>query len=197
MTRLVTVHGLDANACISALQKFIRRGMEREAMQVAVEMGHTSKGFATWVANRLEIISHEDIGLAAPEVIVLVRTCCEQARSLWNEEKLGVWRMIVGTAIRALCRAPKSREGDHFQAAIGLASLLEDFCPQLPDWIHDQHTVKGKAKGRSLAYFREVSTQLVPPAKPDVYEAEAYRLWAVKAERSAAGKPDKGQSNLF
>lgn len=180
MVRLVTVHGLDANACVSALQKFIRRGMEREAMEVAVEMGHTSKPFATWVTNRLEIISHEDIGLAAPSVILLVRTCCEQARALWNAEKLGQWRLIVGTAIRAMCRAAKSREGDHFQAAVGLRSQLEGFCPELPDWIYDQHTAKGKAKGRKLDYFREVSTRLHPPAKPDAYEEEAYRLWAVK-----------------
>ena len=72
-----TVHNLGAHECISGMQKFIRRGMEREAMELAVELGHTSKGFATWVTTRLEIISHEDIGLAAPEIIPLVRTCCE------------------------------------------------------------------------------------------------------------------------
>jgi replication-associated recombination protein RarA len=113
-----TIHNLGAHECISAMQKFIRRGMEREAMEMAVELGHTSKGFATWVTTRLEIISHEDVGLAAPEIIPLVRTCCEQARAWWNADKLGQWRMPIGTAIRALARAAKSREGDHFQAAV-------------------------------------------------------------------------------
>ena len=121
-----TIHGLTPHDCISAMQKFIRRGMEREAMEVACEMGHTSKGFATWVAGRLEVISHEDVGLAAPEVITLVRTCVEQAKEWWEADRLGKWRMPIGTAIRALCRAPKSREGDHFQAAVGLPLEIED-----------------------------------------------------------------------
>ena len=184
-----TIHNLGADECISAMQKFIRRGMEREAMEMAVEMGHTSKGFATWITTRLEIISHEDIGLAAPEIIPLVRVCCEQARAWWDADKLGQWRMPIGTAIRAMCRAAKSREGDHFQAAVGLRSQLEDFRPEIPDWCYDQHTIKGKAKGRGVDYFRTVSTKLVPaPKKPDDYEAEAYRLWAIKSEAVATAK---------
>jgi replication-associated recombination protein RarA len=183
-----TTHNLNPFECLSAMQKFIRRGLEREAMEVAVEMGHTSKGFATWVANRLEIISHEDIGLAAPEIIPLVRTCCEQAREWWDSNKLGQWRMAIGTAIRAMCRAAKSREGDHFQAAIGLRSQLEEYTPEIPDWVQDQHTQRGRAKGRGLKYFREVSTKLEPPAEPDEYEDEAYRLWALKRQTEAEAK---------
>jgi hypothetical protein len=52
-------NGLPALGCISAMQKCIRRGMEREAMQFAVELLSTSKQFHTMVCNRLEIISHE------------------------------------------------------------------------------------------------------------------------------------------
>ncbi len=194
-----TIHNLGAHECISAMQKFIRRGMEREAMEMAVELGHTSKGFATWVTTRLEIISHEDVGLAAPEIIPLVRTCCEQARAWWNADKLGQWRMPIGTAIRALARAAKSREGDHFQAAVGLRSQLEDFRPSIPEWCYDQHTIRGKAQGRSVDYFRKVSTKLVPaPKKPDDYESEAYRLWEVKASSdTTAGKPQSDEKQLF
>lgn len=195
-----TLHNLGPHECISALQKFIRRGMEREAMEVACEMGHTNKGFATWVTTRLEVISHEDIGLAAPEVIPLVRVCCEQARQWWDENKLGMWRMPIGTAIRAMCRANKSREGDHFQAAVGLANQLENKIPQIPDWCYDQHTVRGKAKGRGLKYFREVSTALVPaPEGRDEYEEEAYRLWAIKQSATTTGKAGKAdpQNSLF
>jgi len=96
-------------------------------------------------------------------------------------EKLGQWRMPVGTAIRAMCRAPKSREGDHFQAAVGLRSQLESYTPDVPDWTCDQHTNRGKALGRGLDYFRAESTKLVPaPAEKDPYEDEAYRLWELK-----------------
>lgn len=196
-----TIHGMDAHTCISAMQKFIRRGMEREAMEVAVEMGHTSRGFGSWVANRLELIAHEDIGLAAPEVIMLVRTSCQQAREWYDAEKLAGWRMAIGTAIRSMCRAKKSREGDHFQAAIGLRSLLEGYAPEVPDWVFDGHTRKGKAKGRGVEYFRTVSTRLSPPAKKDAYEDEAYRLWELKANgapRAAEEEPPvKRRGQLF
>ena len=140
-------------------------------------------------------------GLPAPEIIPLVRTCCEQARAWWNADKLGQWRMPIGTAIRALARAAKSREGDHFQAAVGLRSQLEDFRPPIPEWCYDQHTIRGKAQGRGVDYFRKVSTKLVPaPKKPDDYESEAYRLWEVKASSdttASKGKPQSDEKQLF
>ena len=77
-----TKNGLDAFSCISAMQKYIRRGMEVEAMHVACEMCHTSKQFCTMVLNRLEIISHEDIGLADPQAVMFVSTCVEQIKRL-------------------------------------------------------------------------------------------------------------------
>jgi hypothetical protein len=36
-----TKNGLPAMACVSAMQKAIRRGMEREAMEFTVELMHT------------------------------------------------------------------------------------------------------------------------------------------------------------
>lgn len=182
-------------ACVSAMQKCIRRGLEREAMEFACELLHTSKAFNTMVCNRLEIISHEDIdSIANPEVIPYVRAAAEQARAWYNPEKLGKSRMPIGNAIRLMCRAAKSREGDHFQAAIGLRSLLEGFAPKVPDWAHDQHTYEGRKKGRGIEYFRTESTKLVPAAKPDEYETEAYRLWVLK--ENGGGKARKGQQSL-
>jgi len=192
-----TIHGMSPHDCISSLQKFIRRGLEREAMEMACEMGHTSKAFGTWLTNRLEIISHEDIGLACPNIITLVHTCCEQAREWYNPDKLGQWRMAVGTAIRAMCRAPKSREGDHFQAAVGLRSQLEGYTPEVPDWTCDQHTARGKALGRGLDYFRTESTKLVPaPDGKDPYEDEAYRLWELKRRGVQPTAATKGKGTV-
>ncbi len=190
-----TVHKMNAFDCISAMQKCIRRGMEREAMEFACELGHTSKAFVSMVCNRLEFICHEDIGLAAPEVIPLVRLCCQQAKEWYKPEDHGKWRTPVGTAIRAMCRAAKSREGDHFQSAVGLRSELQDFVPEVPDWAYDMHTRQGKAMGRGLEYFREFCAQLNPsPDEPDGYEDEAYEMWTIlhahKADVKAAKKAD-------
>jgi hypothetical protein len=52
--------------------------------------------------------------------------------------------------------------------------------PTVPDWALDGHTIEGKRMGRGLAYFREHSAKLVPPVKPDDYEAKAYRLLGLK-----------------
>ena len=60
-----TKSGLPAMACVSAMQKAIRRGMEREAMEFAVELMHTSKAFHSMVCNRPEVICHEDLDTLA------------------------------------------------------------------------------------------------------------------------------------
>ena len=96
--------------------------------------------------------------------------------------------MAVGNAIRMMCRAPKSRAGDHFEAAIGLASLLEGKKPTIPDWAHDMHTATGKRMGRGVEHFRTEGTKLVPaPKAADPYEDEAYRLCDFEA-RGAQGR---------
>jgi hypothetical protein len=89
-----------------------------------------------------------------------------------------------------LARATKSREGDHFQAAIGLRSLLENFKPTIPDFALDRHTSQGKRMGRGLDHFRDEGTQLVPPVEPDEWQAEAFRLWAVRDKLKAQSKQD-------
>ena len=54
---------------------------------------------------------------------------------------------MVGNAFRMMGRAPKSRAGCHFDAAVGLRLLLEGFAPEIPDHTLDMHTTKGKAMG--------------------------------------------------
>jgi len=180
-----TKNGLPAMGCVSALQKCIRRGLELDAMRFAVELHQTSKGFCTMVCNRLEVISHEDIDTtASPWIVPFVRTAVEQAKEWYDPARLGRSRMPIGNAIRMMARAPKSREGDHFQCAVGQAAELEGYIPTIPDWANDQHTLVGKRQGRGIEYFRLVSSILSPaPLVPDPYIDEAYRLWKLKAER--------------
>ena len=193
-----TIHGLCPFECMSAMQKCIRRGLEREAMEFACELGHTTKGFATIVTNRLQVISHEDVGIGDPAIIPLVRACCEQARQFYSPKDVGNWRMMIGSAIRAMARAPKSREGDHFHAAVGLRHQLLDKVPEIPDWALDAHTARGRKLGRGLDYFRAESTRLEPaPEQPDPYEAEAYEMWKVRDGRKGAEAGPEAQETLF
>ena len=177
-----TKNGPPAMACGSAMQKAIRRGMEREAMEFAVELMHTSKAFHSMVCNRLEVICHEDLDtLAAPHVFPFVAASLAASRERYSKS-IGEARLMVGNAIRMMmCRSPKSRAGCHFAAAIGLRSMLEDYAPTIPDYALDMHTMKGKAMGRGLDHFRKEGAKLVPPPTgDDPYEDEAYRLWAIK-----------------
>jgi replication-associated recombination protein RarA len=176
-----TTHNMAAMACVSAMQKCIRRGMEREAMEFACELVHTSKAFHSMVCNRLEVICHEDLDtLAAPWVVPFVATALAQSRERYSKS-IGEARLMVGNAIRIMARAPKSRAGCHFAAAIGLRSSLEDFAPTIPDWANDQHTLAGRKLGRGLDHFRREGAKLVPPPiGDDPYEDEAYRLWLIK-----------------
>ncbi len=176
-----TKSGLNALTCISALQKAIRRGLEREAMEFAVELMHTSKNFHSMVCNRLEVICHEDLDtLAAPHVVPFVAAALAQSRERYSKS-IGEARLMIGSAIRMMARAPKSRAGCHFAAAIGLRSMLEDFAPTIPDYALDMHTMKGKAMGRGLDHFRAEGAKLIPPpTADDPFEDEAYRLWKIK-----------------
>ncbi|RXG96113.1 hypothetical protein [Bradyrhizobium zhanjiangense] len=178
-----TKSGLPAMACVSAMQKCIRRGMEREAMEFAVELMHTSKAFHTMVCNRLEVICHEDLDtLAAPHVFPFVAASLAASRDRYSKS-IGEARLMIGNAIRMMCRSPKSRAGCHFAAAIGLRSSLEGYAPTIPDSAYDQHTLTGKKLGRGLDHFRKEGAKLVPPpTAADPYEDEAYRLWAIKQQ---------------
>ena len=169
-----TESGLPAMACISAMQKAIRRSMEKEAMEFAVELMHTSKAFHSMVCNRLEVICHEDLDtLAAPHVVPFVATAVAQSKERYSKS-IGEARLMIGNAIRIMARAPKSRAGCHFAAAIGLRSLLEDFAPAIPDWANDQHTLAGRKLGRGLDHFRAEGAKLIPPpTDDDPYEDEA------------------------
>lgn len=178
--QLTTIGGLDAFEAISALQKFIRRGMEREAGEMAFQVGATSKQMFTWLCNRLTVISHEDIGLADPQVVMFVETCITQATRFYDKP---AWRLIIGNAVRAMCRANKSREGDHYQAVCWYPFEIDGRVPEIPDWTRDGHTAAGKRKGRGIGYFKEVSAQLKPSPDPDNYEHEAYVWWQLKEQK--------------
>ncbi len=152
-------------------------------MEFAVELMHTSKAFHSMVCKRLEIISHEDIDTQAePHIVPFVATAVEQAMRWYDPDKLGASRMVIGNAIRMMCRAAKSREGDHFAAAIGLRSQLEGFVPTIPDWANDQHTIEGKHGPWPRSLPQRGREAGAAADRADAYEDEAYRLWPIKQQ---------------
>jgi replication-associated recombination protein RarA len=130
------------------------------------------------VCNRIEICAHEDIGLADQAAVLFSSQAIEQARRFYKPERQGECMIMVGNAVRCLCRAHKSREGDHYQAVCMLNSELNDYVPEVPDFAYDSHNLEGRKRGRGVQFFKEEGTQLVPTReKPDLYEEEAFELW--------------------
>jgi len=160
--------------CISALQKAVRRAQEPEALHWFLEL--EGAALFAWAVNRLRIVSHEDIGLADPTAALFANHAFDLAAK-WKRGKNDAWKIAAGNGIRALCRAKKSREGDHFQAAVQ-GRRADGWHPDIPDFALDKHTRRGKKLGRGLDHFRNEGTKLVPPPDgPDPYEADAYRFW--------------------
>jgi hypothetical protein len=118
-----------------------------------------------------------------PMIVPVVATAVAQAMRWYDADKLGSSRLAIGNAICMMCRAKKSREGDHFAAAVGLREQLEGFVPAIPDWAIDKRTIEGKKLRRGIEHLRAEGAKLEPPAQKDVYEDQAYRLWELKAKQ--------------
>jgi replication-associated recombination protein RarA len=174
-----THHGLAMMPCLSALQKAIRRGDAETAMQFACELMHTSKAFFTAVCNRLEVISHEDVGVRM--AIQFTATCVEQAKRHYQPDKIGPARLMIGNAIQFLCASKKTRAGTSFAAAIGLENLNEPAVPKIPDYAYDVHTREGRRMGRGIEHFLKEGSKLSNEIKgSDPYKARAIAQWKQK-----------------
>lgn len=174
-----TRNNMSSFDCISALQKCIRRGLEREAMHFAMEMCMSSKAFYTRTLNRLIVIAHEDIGLADRDAVTFAMVNILAIRDRYDAEKPGKYGLALGSVIRVLCRAKKSRVGDWF-GIIAIQNVRSGIQPRIEDWMLDMHTQRGKAMGRGLDHFLSEGCKLYPePEHPELYEDEAIKLLRV------------------
>lgn len=170
---LTTPNGHRCDETVSALQKCIRRGLEREALYFATELDLA--GFPDYLWRRLRIIASEDVGLAAPEVAVQVRALSENfadQRKHNAKSKSGTRsgeRLFIVQAVLLLVRAPKSRMVDHVVMVLyeGEREPLE-----IPDFALDRHTKRGRQLGRGLDHFFDEGALLAGETIPDPYAAE-------------------------
>lgn len=176
--RPITENGYSLFDAASSLQKSIRRGMEEEAMYWAAEL---ETKYHKYLWRRLQIISIEDVGLASHLTVLYVA----EMRTLYDElhreceggKKGRSFRMALGNAVLALCRAPKCRIGDDFQIVI-YGRRVNGWRLDVPDFAYDMHTARGREIGRGPEHFWTESIQLENPS-PDVdnpYTPEAREL---------------------
>jgi replication-associated recombination protein RarA len=163
----------------SALQKCIRRGLERESLYWASELD--AAGYGNYVWKRLRIIATEDVGIADSNVCVQVRTLYENWRDIKAMPHQKFPRIFIVHAVLILVRAPKSRIVDHAGMVVydGGQEWME-----VPEFALDKHTGRGRRMGRGEEHFFESSTLLVNETLEDEYKEEAR---AVRTGQPASG----------
>jgi len=152
------VSGKDFYEVVSAFQKFVRRGMEHEALWCATEL--SISGYEEYVWRRIKVMVSEDIGVgmislpAQIDALYTTYTAMKKEKNHHKPEKLPFIH-----ALMLIIRSKKSRLVDNkCWYYFGLRDMISPV--EIPDWIHDCHTRKGKAMGRGNDYFFEHSAKI-------------------------------------
>ena len=173
---LPTLNGHRFDEALSALQKMIRRGNEREAMYWAIEL---EGQFNPHLWNRLEVISHEDIGIADIAVSAAIPVWRAQYKAFYDKKK-GSSRLVLANTILAMCRAKKSRLADEFQ----VVCYRDTSVHAVPDVALDKHTLVGRSAGRGFDHFLAEGAVLANESDiHNPYTGEAEARWRDNGKR--------------
>lgn len=164
---LLTLNGYDIGEAMSALQKEIRRGKEKEAMYWALEL---NSKFPIMLWKRLAVIVTEDIGGANPLLVNTVMNTFPVVMEIRKADKSKEYDLcILGHVILEMARSPKSREADNFVNDVLRERRVGKMNLEVPDYALDKHTAKGKSMGRGVEHFWEVGSHLENEAYPSQY----------------------------
>ncbi|MGN1416311.1 MAG: replication-associated recombination protein A, partial [Oscillospiraceae bacterium] len=167
---------------LSALQKSIRGSDENAAIHYAARL--IESGDIISLCRRLLVIAAEDIGLAYPQAIPIVKACVDSALQLGLPEA----RIPLANAVILLATAPKSNS-----AYLAINTALEDIrtteCGDIPRQLRNKHYdgEDAKVKGQFYKYPHDypnhyVEQQYLPdPIKDRVY----YKYGDNKSEQAA------------
>ncbi len=155
---------------LSALQKSIRGSDENAAIHYAARL--IAAGDIISLSRRLLVIASEDIGLAYPMAVPIVKACVDSAMQLGLPEA----RIPLAEAVILLATSPKSNS-----AYMALAAAMEDIengeVGDFPRHLQNEHCdgIDAKIKGQHYLYPHDypnhwVQQQYLPDAlKNKVY----------------------------
>lgn len=169
--RTKTRNGLNGDEVISALQKSIRRGKERDACEFAYEMYITSPQFEEKLWRRLLAISVEDIGMGNTNAPIFIHSLNQMRKEFqYNDADRA---MFFVHAIRYLCQSEKDRSSDLLKNIV-IKNFAMGYVPEIPDIALDKHTTRGKKMGRGSEHFLNEASIVIPQKKVDNHYKEEY-----------------------
>ncbi len=178
---------------LSALQKSIRGSDENAALHYAARL--IEAGDIISLSRRLLVIAAEDIGLAYPMAIPIVKACVDSAMQLGLPEA----RIPLGDAVVLLATSPKSNSG-HIALDLALADVQNGEIGDFPRHLQNKHFDGEDAEIRGQHYLyphdfpnHYVKQQYLPDnLKDKVY----YQYGDNKLERAAKEYWDKIKNGL-
>ena len=130
---------------LSAFHKSVRGSDENAALHYLARL--LSAGDILSPCRRLLCIACEDIGLAWPQAIPIVKACVDSALQLGLPEA----RLPLADATILLCTAPKSNAGAMAIDA-AMADVRAGKTGDIPAYLKDSHYSGAKKLGRGLTY---------------------------------------------
>ena len=130
---------------LSALQKSIRGSDPDAGLHYLARL--LEAGDLVSACRRLMVIASEDVGLAYPQAVSIVKSCIDAANMLGLPEA----RIPLAEAVILMATAPKSNS-----AIMGIDAALSDIRKgnygDIPAYLMDSHYAGAKKLGRGLTY---------------------------------------------
>lgn len=191
--KLITKSGYELQIVRSALQKCLRRGLEREAMYWGLELGES--GYLPYLIRTLFTIVHEDVGFARSDVASSVKTSLLLWHLMLKEHGRKVeWKHVLASVVLQIARSRKHRVCDDL-ACVVIEQRRRGLRLEPPDFAYDSHVRHPRSEGRHFLFWNRFGSVVVPKATPDEiggpdYEEEAQALWAELAKDTSDWRED-------
>lgn len=177
-----TRNGHDFFVVSSMLQKALRRG---DVVLAAKACDELLPLYANYCWNRLLTVSAEDCADLVTQEVMALYQAWSKIRSNVTDKTSLKGRIFFAKAIVILAKARHSRDADEllilvtdrmpeeeFEAAlreVGETWKADDGDFEIPDWVYDVHTQKGRRMGRSKDEFLRVEHDDLANATPSMF----------------------------
>jgi len=184
--KILTQRGYDLFEVASALQKSIRRNDVKLAGYMALEL---FPKFANYCWKRLLTISAEDCsGIITQEIKALYDSFQVINKGKKSEDFKG--RIFISKAVIILCSCKHNRDADVLQNYIydkkhlisddEIESLMADArteMVQMPEYVFDIHTMKGKRSGKTKTDFFVDEDEALANKTETLFDGLQLSLW--------------------